>query len=158
MKMRRKDREVVDVKKMLEIVDACDCCRLGLVDEEGAYIVPLNFGYENQNGELILYFHSAGEGKKIELVKQQQRVFFEMDTKHGLMEGEAACAYSYLFQSVMGKGKIELLKDYQEKCYGLERVMAHYSDKTDWEFPEKMVNGMAVMKLTVTEWSCKEHT
>lgn len=155
--MRRKDREVTDYEKMLEIVNACDCCRLGLVDEEGAYIVPLNFGYENRKGELILYFHSANEGKKITLVKQQGRAFFEMDTKHGLVEGKAACAYSYLFQSVMGRGKIELLQSYEEKVYGLKAVMAHYSDKEDWSFPEKMINGMAVMKLTVSEWSCKEH-
>lgn len=155
--MRRKDREVTEYGKMLEIVKACDCCRLGLVDDAGAYIVPLNFGYENREGELNLYFHSAGEGKKIELVKQQNRVSFEMDTKHGLVEGNVPCAYSYLFQSVMGRGEIELLQDYEEKVHGLELVMAHYSDKADWVFPEKMINGMAVMKLTVTEWSCKEH-
>lgn len=155
--MRRKDREITDYEKMLEIVAQCDCCRIGLVDDEGAYIVPLSFGYENLNGELTLYFHSAGEGKKIELIKQQNRASFEMDTKHGLVEGKAACAYSYLFQSIMGKGKLELLQNYEEKCHGLELVMAHYSDKTGWTFPEKMVNSMALIKLTVTEWSCKAH-
>lgn len=155
--MRRKDREVTDYEKMLGIVNACDCCRIGLVDGDGAYIVPLNFGYENREGELTLYFHSAAEGKKIELVKQQGSVSFEMDTKHELVKGKAACAYSYLFQSVMGKGKVELLQDHEEKVYGLKKVMAHYSDKEDWSFPEKMVNNMAVMKLSVTEWSCKEH-
>lgn len=155
--MRRKDREVTDYEKMFEIVKACDCCRLGLVDEEGAYIVPLNFGYENQEGRLSLYFHSAGEGKKIELLKKQSRVSFEMDTRHGLVEGKTACAYSYLFQSVMGRGEIELLQAYEEKAHGLGLVMAHYAEGTDWAFPEKMVNGMSVMKLTVTEWSCKEH-
>lgn len=155
--MRRKDREITDYEKMLEIAERCDCCRIGLVDDEGAYIVPLSFGYENQNGELTLYFHSAGEGKKIELIKQQNRAAFEMDTKHGLVEGKSACAYSYLFQSIMGKGKVELLQNYEEKCHGLELVMRHYSGKTDWSFPEKMVNNMAVIKLTVTEWSCKAH-
>lgn len=155
--MRRKDREITDYERMLEIVNACDCCRLGLADDDGVYIVPLNFGFENRNKKLTLYFHSAGEGKKIALIKQQGRVSFEMDTKHGLTEGKTACAYSYLFQSVMGRGSIELLQEYEEKCHGLKRIMAHYSDKADWVFPEKMVNGMAVMKLTVTEWSCKEH-
>lgn len=155
--MRRKDREITEYEKMLEVVELCDCCRVGLVDEEGAYIVPLNFGYENLNGELMLYFHGAGEGKKIELIKQQEKAAFEMDTKHELVGVDTACAYSYLFQSIMGRGKIELLQDYEDKCHGLELVMAHYSDKTDWIFPEKMVNHMTVIKLTVTEWSCKAH-
>lgn len=155
--MRRKDREVTSYEKMLEIVGSCDCCRIGLVDEDGAYIVPLNFGYEEKDGELILYFHGAKEGKKIDLIKDQATASFEMDTKHELVEGNVPCAYSYLFRSVMGKGKIELLEDYQEKVHGLLSVMAHYSDKTDWSFPEKMVNSMAVIRLTVREWSCKEH-
>ncbi len=53
--MRRKDREVTDFDKMMEILSACDCCRLGLVDENGAYIVPLNFGYEEADGKLFLF-------------------------------------------------------------------------------------------------------
>lgn len=155
--MRRKDREVTSYEKMLEVVKGCDCCRIGLVDEDGAYIVPLNFGYEEKNGELVLYFHGAAEGKKIDLIKEQPTASFEMDRKHELVEGNVPCAYSYLFQSVMGKGRIELLQDYQEKVHGLTLVMEHYSDKKDWTFPEKMVTMMAVIKLTVTEWSCKEH-
>ena len=42
--MRRKDREVTDFSRMLEIVQRCDCCRIGLVEDGEAYIVPLNFG------------------------------------------------------------------------------------------------------------------
>ena len=155
--MRRKDREITDNRKILEIVNACGCCRIGLVDQDGAYIVPLNFGFEEQKGTLILYFHGAGEGKKIDLIRRQETACFEMDTNHELVERESGCAYSYLFQSVMGRGKIEILQDYEEKRHGLERVMEHYSDRTDWAFPEKMVSSMAVMKLTVTELSCKEH-
>lgn len=155
--MRRKDREVPDYGKMLSIVNACDCCRIGLVDEEEAYIVPMNFGYEEKDGKLILYFHGANEGRKIDLIKKQNMVSFEMDTKHELVEGKTACAYSYLYQSVMGKGKVELVQDSAEKAHGLEVVMAHYSKGSDWEFPEKMLSNMAVIKLTVEEWSCKEH-
>ena len=45
--MRRKEREVTDYNKMIEILKSCDCCRIGLVDDKGAYIVPMNFGYED---------------------------------------------------------------------------------------------------------------
>ena len=42
--MRRKDREIIDFDEQLKIIDACDVCRLGLVDDEGyPYILPLNF-------------------------------------------------------------------------------------------------------------------
>lgn len=42
---------------MLEIVAECDCCRLGLVDNGEAYIVPMNFGFEDAGSALTLYFH-----------------------------------------------------------------------------------------------------
>lgn len=38
--MRRTDREILDFEQMLAVVEACSCCRLGLIDEAGAYIVP----------------------------------------------------------------------------------------------------------------------
>lgn len=58
--MRRKDREITSFDEQLKIIDACDVCRLGLVDEEGyPYILPLNFGYEVIDSELVLFFHGA---------------------------------------------------------------------------------------------------
>ena len=77
--MRRKDREVKDYPEIIKIIDACDCCRLGFVDDKEAYIVPLNFGYETNGSDLTLYFHSANEGRKIDLVSKQERVAFELD-------------------------------------------------------------------------------
>ena len=65
VRMRRKDREITEFEQMRVILDACDCARLGLVDEQGAYIVPMNFGWEEQNGKLALYFHGAADGKSL---------------------------------------------------------------------------------------------
>lgn len=155
--MRRKDREIIDKDKMLEIMEKCDCCRLGLIDEKGAYMVPLNFGFEEADGRLNLFFHGAVEGKKIDLIKEQKVASFEMDCKHQLVEGEIACAYSYLFQSIIGNGNICLLEEYEEKVHGLKVLMSHYSKRNNWEFEENQVEAIAVAKLEVTNWSCKEH-
>ena len=78
--MRRKEREVTDYNKMIEMLKSCDCCRIGLVDDKGAYIVPMNFGYEDNNGKLTLYFHGATEGKKIDLINNQPEISFETGT------------------------------------------------------------------------------
>ena len=156
--MRRKDREVTDFKKMLEIMEGCDCCHLGLVDETGVYIVPLNFGYmTDESGKLTLYFHGAAKGKKIDLIKESPCVGFEMDRKHKLVENEAACEYSFLYQSIIGKGNIKPLEGYEEKAAGFAAIMKHYTGRDNWELPQKAVDATAVMKLTVEEWSCKEH-
>lgn len=155
--MRRKDREIKDFAKMMEILETCDCCRLGLTDDDGAYIVPMNFGYEESDDNLVLYFHCAKEGRKIGLIKKQGKASFEMDSKHELASGERACDFSYMYQCVMGKGRIEILNDNDAKIHGLQKIMRHYSEREDWEFRREMTEAVTVLKLTVTEWSCKVH-
>ncbi|MFR5772862.1 MAG: pyridoxamine 5'-phosphate oxidase family protein [Lachnospirales bacterium] len=123
--------------------------------KDGVYIIPLNFGYEENSGILTLYFHGASEGKKIDLIKQQNTASFEMDTKHQLVEADVACSYSYLYQSIMGKGEISLVYNSDEKIKGLECVMSHYSNSNTWKFNEEVLKRIAVIKIEVTEWSCK---
>lgn len=155
--MRRAEREISDFQEMLQVLKECDCCRIGLMDEQGAYIVPMNFGYEIKGERLFLFFHGAKEGKKIDLIRAQKRAGFEMDCRHELMEGAAACAYSYFYQSIMGNGTVEILEDREEKKHGLGLVMEKYTQKRDWEFVEAAVDRVAVFKMEVTSWSCKQH-
>lgn len=155
--MRRKDREIIEFEKVISIIDACECCRLGLVDDNEAYIVPMNFGYEVINDTITLYFHCARKGRKIDILSKQRKGSFEMDTKHYLMEGQIGCDFSYLYQCVIGKGKIELLDSEEEKLYGLQQIMKHYTKKDNWNYESKMVDMIYVLKFLVEEWSCKEH-
>ena len=155
--MRRSEREITDFDQMLAVVESCDCCRLGLVTEEGAYIVPLNFGYEARGGELTLYFHSAPEGRKIELLKRRALVSFEMDARHELVCGGTACACSYRYQCVMGQGRAELLESFQEKLLGLQQIMVHTTGRREWSFQEDVLRRTAVIRLRVNRWSCKAH-
>lgn len=155
--MRRKDREVTDFSKMIAILKSCDCCRLGLVDGNEAYIVPMNFGYDVTDDEVTLYFHCAKEGRKIGLLPKQTVVSFEMDTKHKLTVGKNDCDYSYLYQCIMGTGTVDILSNDSEKIYGLQRIMDHYTEKTHWEFNPKYVDMIQVLKLSARTWSCKEH-
>lgn len=155
--MRRKDREILDSDKIDLIINNCDCCRLGFVDDDGAYILPLNFGYENKNGQRFFYFHSAKEGKKIGLIEKQSHVSFELDCNHALNSAADACGYSYRFQSVMGHGKIKFVEDAEEKRKTLNIFMNHYTEKKDWNIPDVALKGVCIYMLTVTDISCKEH-
>lgn len=155
--MRRRDREITELTRVISIIDACECCRLGLIDENEAYIVPMNFGYELTNDKLILYFHCATEGRKIDLLPKQKTVAFEMDTKHTLISSEKACSFSFLYQCIMGKGNLEIMENNDDKIYGLNKIMKHYSENDTWNFDFKVLDRLYVLKLTVAEWSCKEH-
>lgn len=154
--MRRKDREVTDFSKITEIISSCDCCRLGFVDGDEAYIVPMNFGYEIKDEQIYLYFHCAKEGRKIDLLPKQNKVSFEMDTKHRLEGGPLGCDYTCFYQSVMGTGKLEIVEG-DEKTFGLKKIMEHYTGRTEWDFDNKYFNAVYILKLTVKALSCKEH-
>ena len=80
--MRRTDREITDPEKIREIIDDCTCCRLGLCDEGKAYIVPLSFGYTEREGRYVFYFHSAREGRKLDLIR---RTGWAAETDPGLL-------------------------------------------------------------------------
>lgn len=156
--MRRRDREIQEEETMLEIMKNCDCCRLGLMDGQQAYIVPMNFGFAKENGRLSLYFHCAAEGKKLELLKTQTCVSFEMDSGHGLVTGKRGCDYSFFYRSILGTGNVEFLTTPDEKANGLTQILAHYDPaRVNWEFSPNLLARTCVLKLTVTDWSCKAH-
>lgn len=155
--MRRKDREVTDYSKTLEIIEQCDCCRLGFYDGEEVYIVPLNFGYKSENDKLTLYFHSAKEGRKITLINQVSSVAFEMDTNYKLNEGNTPCEYSARFDSNIGNGKIRIVEEIAEKEVALQLLMQKTTHKSDWKFSEPMLNSVCVFKVEVSKISCKSH-
>ena len=157
--MRRKDREVLDEVKIDKFIRNCDCCRIGFYDKENneVYIVPLNFGYSHVDNKRVFYFHGAKEGRKIELISKTKKVSFEMDSNHELIIGKMVCNYSERYQSVMGTGLISFVEDKDEKIAALNEIMFQSTGKKDWDFPEPMLNGVAVFKIEVTSLSCKEH-
>ena len=75
--MRRTDREITDAEKITQIIQTCHCCRLGFCDNGAVYIVPLNFGYAEENGKRVFYFHSAKSGRKLDLIAGTPSVGFE---------------------------------------------------------------------------------
>ncbi len=115
--MRRKDREVSDKKEIIAIINRCDLCRLALAENNQPYIVPMNFGYSFENEQLIIYFHGAHAGKKLDIIRQNPNACFEMDCSTELIKGKQACDYSMAYESVIGNGVIEFISDKTDKIY-----------------------------------------
>ncbi|MDR1835746.1 MAG: pyridoxamine 5'-phosphate oxidase family protein [Fusobacteriaceae bacterium] len=156
MEMRRKDRQITEVGEILAILNQCKVCRLAMVDEGTPYIVPLNFGYTFAEGRLVLYFHSAKSGRKIDILRKNNSAVFEVDCEHRLVEGDIACEYGFAFASVIGFGKISFLETKEEKIHGLNALMKHQTG-TDREFhyEDARLMNVAVYKLAVGEFSAK---
>lgn len=154
--MRRADREITDSVQIDRIINSCNCCRIGFSNQDGVYIVPLNFGYERVGEEQILYFHGAREGRKVELAKNTPKVGFEMDTNYQLRSGDVACSYTNTYQSVIGTGVLQIVADADDKRHALKTIMEKASGKADWEFNEAALASVCVFRLKVASLTCKE--
>ena len=146
--MRQKNREITDIQEIIEVMKQCDVVRLALNDDEYPYILPLNFGMDVSDGKIILLFHSALEGHKIDLIKKDNRASFEMDCKHQLQyfDDIGYCTMSY--ESVIGIGKIRILKD-EEKMQALRKLMDHYHPDENAYFNPAAVERTMVYTLEV---------
>ena len=82
--MRRKDREITGRENIEPILRACKTCRVAMIADGAPYVVPLNFGYTWDDDGLTLYFHSGLKGKKIDALRADPRVCFELDTEQGV--------------------------------------------------------------------------
>ena len=152
--LTRREREVTDINKIIEILDKSKVVRIGLVDGDEAYVVPMNYGYTYENEKLTLYLHGARRGKKIDLMQKNPKVFFEMDCDIVPFEGEVACKYGITYSSIMGKGKATILENPEEKMQALTHLMKTQTNK-DFEFTEKLVSVVAVIRIDVTEFTAK---
>ncbi len=147
--MRRSDREIKNRDEIIEVMKKCDVCRLAFNDEDYPYILPLNFGMEVQNDQIVLYFHGALEGKKYELMKKDNRVSFEMDCSHRLVTDLSNQSCTMEYESVIGRGIIEYVPD--DKKYDALRILMAQYHKEDFAFNPAVVPKTMAFRLVVEQ-------
>lgn len=147
--MRRNDREIKDFDKILQIMRQCDSCVLALNDDGFPYMVPLNFGMDIEDGQLYLYFHCAMQGKKLDLIRKDNRATFEMDCDHNfiLYDERMSCTMGY--SSVVGHGIIEFVEE--EKKYEALKILMRQYHAEDFQFNKDMIKVTTVLKMKVLD-------
>jgi hypothetical protein len=157
--MRRKDREVRDRENLAPIFDEADACRLAFAVGGTPYIVTMNFGYEWEGALPVLYFHCAREGRKLEMMRANPKVCFEVDSEHTLVTGPDPCDWGMKYASIVGYGTLSEVLDDSGRSSGLDSVMRHYG----WGggpggYREGSLSAAAILRLDVEEVSGKRKT
>jgi len=150
--MRKARQEIRDQLTLEEILQGTIICRMAMMDGDLPYIIPFNYGYK----EGCLYIHSAPDGKKIDLLRKNPEVCFEVEDKMEITTGELACDWSTRYRSVVGYGNVEILSDEAGKQQGLEVIMAQHGAPELREFNPKNINRMVILKLTITSMTGKQ--
>lgn len=156
--MRRQDRKVTDEVVIQSVLDQSEVVHIGLYDHGKIYVVPLNYGWAKNGGHYTLYCHSAHEGRKIDLIGNNgSQVGFSMECGVKIVGADTACDFGTCYKSIIGEGQATLLQSLDDKRAGLQAVMAHYSDRGDWDFPEPLLKQIQVIRIEVENLSCKVH-
>ncbi|MFC2158503.1 pyridoxamine 5'-phosphate oxidase family protein [Acidobacteriota bacterium] len=149
--MRRKDKEILDQDEIYRIIQKARYCRVAFCDGERPYVLPFNYGYANG----ALYIHCAPEGRKIAILKKNNRVCFQLDTDVQMSEGEIACGWSVKYRSVIGNGTCQIIQEAEGLKEGLKILMAQYSDK-QYEITDKDLKGVVLLKIEIDEVTGKQ--
>ncbi len=152
--MTRREREVTDINEIIKILDTAKVLHLGLCIENEPYVVPMNYGYTMDGDKLTVYLHGARRGKKLDMMRENPNVFFELCCDITPFEGDVACRYGITYSSVMGKGRAEIVENIEEKKRGLTLLMKTQTGK-DFSFEDRMAEVVSVIRIDVSEYTAK---
>ncbi len=149
--MRRKEKEIKDTKEIENIIKSSQICRIAISDEEFPYIVPMNYGYNNNS----LYFHCALNGRKIDLLRRNNKVGFEIEQHHKIIKDDVSCNWTTKYRSIIGHGIMEIIEDFEQKKDGLDILMQQHG-KEDNIYNDKAVSKVLILKLSIKSISAKQ--
>ena len=146
--MRRKDKEVTSREWMMEVLEKGIWMELAMSGKDGwPYVVPLNYGF----GKDFIIVHGARECKKIDLLRENDKVAFNVaiDTEVIRDENDPS-EFSMKYRSVSGLGTAKFIEDAEEKREALKIIMEHYHGPKE-PITEGMLKATAVIKISITE-------
>ena len=149
--MRRANREIKDPNAVWAIMEEARVCRIGLSDEGMPYIVPMSFGL----GENCIYLHCAAEGRKLDIIRQNDRVCFEMDLFREVVLGQSACGCSARYESVIGFGRASIVEEPAEKRAALDRIMEHYDVQGAFIYQDDILAKTTVIRIAIESLTAK---
>ena len=154
MSITKREQKITDPEQIRAILDGAKVLYLGLSTGNQPYVVPMNYGYALEDGKLVLYLHSGLKGKKLDMIRENPRVYFALDWDRTPFEGDRACRYGMSYSSVMGRGKAQIVNDVKEKTRAMSLLMKAQTGK-DFSFEDRLVSIVAVIRIDVEEYTAK---
>lgn len=153
--MTKREREITDEIEKRELLEGCEYLHLGLVDKGKPYVLPLNYGVEYVAGKIHIYLHGARTGRKIDIIRENSDCCFTMERNVQGFEGKVACQYGMAYECLMGTGNVYIVDDTDEKIHGLHVLMKTQTGKEGFEFDDKIISIVTVMRIDVDEITAK---
>ncbi len=153
--MRRKDREIKEINEIVKVLERCKTACVAMIDNGMPYVVPLSYGYELKDESLVLYFHCAKEGRKLDVLKCNKNVCFTIFSEGEPLHAETPCNSGYYYSSIIGNGVVEFVEDSADKRYALNKMFEHQSGR-DIEFTEAQADSVCIFKISSKDYTGKQ--
>jgi uncharacterized protein len=150
--MRKKEKEIREKTAVEDVIRRAQVCHLGLCDNQTPYVVPVCFGYADGS----LYFHCAPEGRKLDLIRKNPLVCFQVEVDVALVRHEKACKWTVNYRSVIGTGRASRVTDSEEKRRALGLVMRHYNGDAN-DMSQEAMDRAAIVRIDIEEMSGKQN-
>ena len=127
--------EIKSKEKIIEFLSSQQTGRISSIDESGyPQIIPMNFVFIND----VIYTHSHTKGEKLENIKRNQKVGFEVDKSLEFLpsyfsDPTDASLADTLYISVVIKGNASIILDREEKTIALNGLMKKYQPEGGYE-------------------------
>ena len=152
--MRRKDKEITDKNEIEDILSKSMLGRLGTCANGIPYITPMNFTYDKESSKI--YLHCANEGRKIENIRANQNVCFEVEEVTNVLVKQPTCASSVAYRTVILFGNIKILSDPHTKNGALQKLVDKYAPQNPKApFTDAMLNKTNVLEIEIKEMTAK---
>lgn len=154
--MRRREKEITNHLEAQELLRKALVGRLGTCYDNIPYITPVNFVYDNDNNKI--YFHSTLKGRKVDNIKSNPKVCFEIDEMISIIPGiHTPCASTTEYKSVIISGEINIVNDIEEKTFALNKLIEKYAPQLSKLYMSSAaVNRTGILVIEVKEITAKQ--
>ena len=127
--------EIKSKEKVIEFLSSQQTGRIASIDDNGfPQIIPMNFIFIND----AVYMHSHIRGEKLDNIKRNQKVGFEVDKSLEFLpsyfsDPTDASLADTLYISVIIKGNASIVSDKEEKTNALNGLMEKYQPEGGYE-------------------------
>ena len=149
--MRRSDKKVTDQDELLKPLKEAEYITLALCIENNPYLATLSHGYDEKNN--CIYFHSAREGRKIDILKENPVVWGQALIDSGYQHGSC----DHLYHTTQFSGIVTFVEDMTEKENAL-KIIIRQLDKEPLKIIDKQVMPSSIAKIHIGRIDIKEMT
>ncbi len=143
--MRRAEREITDRQRIDQLLRSNTICHLAMVDDGLPYVVPMTYAYDGS----CLYFHSAKEGRKIDVLRRNARVCFSVHEGFVPAGADVVCRKATRYRSVIGTGSASLLESREDKTTALDLLMERLYGPGARNYVPEQVDKLLIIKVHI---------